>query len=330
MIRFLRLDLINWFFIVPALIAGWTLRGRYLSAVRRRAPIAPRFAPLSRRSTRTRSAAGLGVAIAGAGALVLALLRPQAIVTLRTPEYERQDLIVMLDRSISMRAHDVAPSRFSRATLELRNFLRHKPEGIDRVGLVGFADASVILSYLSGDADSLSFYLDWIDADPTVFFGTNIGAALQSAREVAAKDHRRTKKLYVLVSDGEDYGGELDRALARFRADGARIHCIGIGSDASVPIPVPRPDGREGWLRDDDGRLVQTKFDESTLRRVALATGGRYFRSTTGGDLARGLAAVVSSERTLAGWRTTAQYRDLYPLALGAGAVAIASLWLLL
>jgi Ca-activated chloride channel homolog len=330
MIRFLRLDLINWFLIVPALVAAWALGARYLRAMRRHEAIAPRFAALSRRTTRARAAAGLAFAVIGALALVVALLRPQAVVTVRTPEYERQDLIVMLDRSISMRAHDVAPSRFSRATLELRNFLRRKPAGIDRVGLVGFADASVILSYPSADADSLSFYLDWIDADPTVYFGTNIGAALQSARDVASKDDRRTKKVFVLVSDGEDYGGELDRALARFRADGARIHCIGIGSDASVPIPVREPDGREGWLRDESGRVVKTKFDESTLRRVASMTGGRYFRSTSGDDLARGLADVVAGERTVVGWRTTAQYRELYPVALGAGAIAVAWLWLLL
>jgi Ca-activated chloride channel family protein len=330
MIRFLRPDLLNWVLVVPVIVAGWALRGRYLGAMRRRAAMAPRFASLSRRSTRARSAAGLTIAIAAAAALVVALLRPQAVVTVRTPDYERQDLIVMLDRSISMRAHDIAPSRFSRATLELRNFLRDKPEGIDRVGLVGFADASVILSYLSADADSLAFYLDWIDADPTVYFGTNIGAALQSAREVAAKDHRRTKKLFVVVSDGEDYGGELERALAQFRAAGARIHCIGIGSEGRVPIPIRQEDGREAWLRDESGAVVKTTFDESTLRRIALTTGGRYFRSTRGDDLARGLADVVAGERTIAGWRTSAQYRDLYPAALGAAALAVAALWLLL
>src|SRR2546430_13151763 len=37
-------------------------------------------------------------------------------------------------------------SRFTRATLEIRNFLKHKPEAIDRVALVGFADASLVRS----------------------------------------------------------------------------------------------------------------------------------------------------------------------------------------
>ena len=97
----------------------------------------------------------------------------------------------MLDRSASMRAHDVAPSRFSRATQEIRTFLKNKPENIDRVGLVGFAGSSLILSYLTRDLDTVAFYLDWIENDPQNLMGTNIGAALKNALEVARKDDRK-------------------------------------------------------------------------------------------------------------------------------------------
>ncbi len=45
------------------------------------------------------------------------------------PELERQDLVILLDRSASMRAHDIKPSRFSRATLEIRNFLHAQAGG---------------------------------------------------------------------------------------------------------------------------------------------------------------------------------------------------------
>jgi hypothetical protein len=47
---------------------------------------------------------------------------------------------VILDRSVSMRARDVVPSRIERAVEETGAFLRVKPEGLDRVALVGFAD----------------------------------------------------------------------------------------------------------------------------------------------------------------------------------------------
>lgn len=328
--RLVRPDLLNWWIAVPLLVALWALHERYLRGVRRRSPVADRFAGLSRRSTAVRSAAVLAAGATAAAGLVFALTRPQALLAARRPEYERQDLILVLDRSASMRAHDIAPSRFLRATLEIRNFLRDKPDAIDRVGLVGFADASLVVSYLTSDIDSVLFYLDWIDGDPAVFFGTNIGAALKSAREVAQKDDRPTRKLFLLVSDGEDYGADLQNALATFRRESRPVHCIGVGSDSGMPIPLRQPGGQEAFLRDDAGRLVTTKFEESTLRRIAAATGGRYVRSTTGRELAGAIADIVKGERKLRGWRTSTEYRDLYPAGLAVAAAAGAVLWLLL
>jgi Ca-activated chloride channel homolog len=319
-----------WMLVVPVIVACWLLQDRYLRALRRRAPVLPRFARLSRRTSPRRRGAALGAAICTAAALVFALTRPQALLASRTPEYERQDLIVMLDRSASMRAHDVLPSRFTRATLEIRNFLKHKPEAIDRVALIGFADSSLVLSYPTSDVSSLFFYLDWIDGDPAVLLGTNIGAALTSAREVARKDDRPTRKIFLIVSDGEDYGEELPKALATFRADRLRVHCIGIGSDDEVPIPIPEPDGRESVLKDDNGRPVNTKYSETTLRRIAETTGGRYVRSSTGGELTDAIADIVKGERKLLGWKISTDYRDLYPAGLTTAAVAGAALWLLL
>jgi len=316
--------------VLPVFAACWALRAGYLRRLRRASPVPAHLAPLSRRTSFTREVLGLAVSVGAAAALVFALLRPQALLLQRTPEFERQDLIVMLDRSASMRAHDIEPSRFSRATLELRNFLQHKPDAIDRVGLVGFADSSLILSYLTRDTDNISFYLDWIDRDPETLLGTDIGAALKSALEVAKKDNRPTRKIFLLVSDGEDFGSELRAQLAIFRSEGLRVHCIGIGSDREVAVPVLQPDGQEQPLRDEGGRVVRTKFTEATLRDIARATNGRYLRSTSGSELARGIDEIVSGERKVLGWRTSTDYRDLYPAGLAAAGAAGAALWLLL
>lgn len=349
--RLLRPDLADWAVAVPILVALWALGVAYVRATRRRAPVADRFAGLSRRSSPARSGAVVVCGVAASVGLVFALLRPQALVAAREPDYERQDVVFMLDRSASMRAHDVAPSRFLRATAEIRGFLRNKPDTIDRVGLVGFADAAVVLSYLTSDIDSVLFYLDWVDDDPTPLLGTNIGAALRSAREVAMKDDRSTRKIFILVSDGEDYGTELDDALSTFRDENLRVHTIGIGSDNEVPTPLRvaargaedergrgpasreerrGPGFSEVWLRDDAGRVVTTRFEESTLRRIAATTGGRYVRSTAGGELSRVIGDIVKGERKQVGWRTSTEYRDLYRVGLGAAGVAGGALWLLL
>jgi Ca-activated chloride channel family protein len=328
--KFLRPEYLGWWQVLPVIVAVWAIRYQYVARLRRRDGTAARFAGLSRRSTWRRETAVLMLALLSGGALVFALARPQAMLTRRTPEYVRQDLVLMLDRSASMRAHDVSPSRFDRATAEIQHFLRNKPEGIDRVGLVGFASSSLILSYLTGDLETVAFYLDWISQDPQALLGTDIGAALKNAREVARKDDRETAKVFLLISDGEDYGGELARQMASYRADGQRVHCIGIGSDDEVPVPVIRPDGREIYLRDEGGQVVRTKYEEATLRQIAAETGGRYVRSTSGGELSRTIADIVKGERRIQGWRTTTEYRDLYPLSLAAAALAAALLWLLL
>jgi len=327
--RFLRPDLIPWWEVLPVLVACWALHYHYLSSVRRRTTELPRFRRLSHRWTGGREVLSLGAALLAAGALVFALVRPQALLAQRVPEYERQDLVIMLDRSASMRAHDIQPSRFSRAVLEIRNFLQHKPDAVDRVGLVGFADASLILSYLTADVDNIDFYLDWIDKDTQAFLGTDIAAALKSARDVAVKDKRDTKKIFLLVSDGEDYGSELARQVAQFKSDGYRVHCIGIGTDGEVPVPILGPNGRETPLLDEAGRPVKTKFSEATLRQIAAQTGGRFVRSTTGGELARTIGEIVNGERRVLGWRTATEYRDLYPMSLALAGVAAMALWLL-
>ena len=330
MLRFLRPEFAIWWQLLPVLLACCTIQVLYLAYVRRRMRIAPRFARLSRRAGWVRVGAASLAAMVMGGCIVFALARPQASLTERSPEYERQDLVLILDRSASMRAHDIVPSRFSRAVAEIKNFLEHKPESIDRVGLVGFAGGSLVLSYLTNDLNTVAFFLDWVDQDPQTLLGTNIGAALKNATEVATKDDRKTRKIFLLISDGEDYGADLERQVAQYRAAGLHIHCIGIGSDNEVPIPVREPDGREAPLRDEDGRVVRTRFEESTLRQIAAATGGEYVRSTTGGELTTAISELALSERNIVVWRTTTDYRDLYPEALGAAAAAGVMLWMLL
>jgi len=329
-VRFLRPEFASWWQILPVLLAACSIRFLYARRQRHLAPVAQRFRRQSRRSTWMREVSVLLLTAVAGGALVFALVRPQAQLTTRTPQYEREDLVIMLDRSSSMRAHDVTPSRFARATQEIRTFLKNKPENIDRVGLVGFASSSLILSYLTRDLDTVAFYLDWIEGDPQNLMGTNIGAALKNALEVARKDDRKTRKIFVLLSDGEDYGGEVNRQLAVYRQEGHHINTIGIGSDDEVPVPELMPDGREIPLRDESGRIVRTRFEETMLRDLATNTGGRYLRSRTGGDLAKALHEIEAGERKLVGYRTTTEYRDLYPASLMAAAAAVAALWLFL
>jgi Ca-activated chloride channel family protein len=308
-----------WLLAVPVAALFWWRHFAY----KRRAQIAILGGEhLSRRSRPRRDLAVLCLATFTLLLLAAAMTRPQLRREVRLPVFAKRDLVLLLDRSISMAARDVRPSRFGRAIAEIRNFLAHKPDGIDRVALVAFAGTSVVLSYPTDDVASLDFYLQWLRDDHSALFGTDIAGALTSAMTVIRRDPQAVPPVIVVVSDGDDDTARVEAAAAAVTRAGIRVHAIGIGSDRSVPMPVATTGGREEFLRDDDGQLLLTKFDERTLQHLATLTGGLYFRSTSGGELAVALDRIASLERPQVAWRTTVDYRDVYRVLLAAATVA--------
>ena len=325
--RILRPDLAVWLLAIPTALACWVLHFRYKWRQRQLGASAGSGGGRhSRRTTALRDVGVLTLTIVAIALLTTAMMRPQIRRERHRPLFDRRDLVLILDRSVSMRARDVVPSRFERAIQEIQTFLRRKPDVIDRVALVGFATASVILSYPTDDIESLSFYLEWVRDDPTPLFGTDIGTALETALAVVGRDAQRVSPVFVLISDGDDEGPQLVRAMARVTRAGIRINCIGIGSDAPVPMPVPGESAPDDLLRDDSGHVMLTRLDETTLRSVASTTGGLYFRSVTGAELLSALDRIAVEERRQVGLTTTVEYQDVH-LPLLAMAVAV-SLWL--
>jgi Ca-activated chloride channel family protein len=322
--RFLYPQMAVWLLAVPATLLLCVARSLYRRWSRRREGIQPRFTRVSRRSGYGREAAVTLFACGAVLLLVGAAARPQLLREQREPEYERQDLVVILDRSVSMRARDVTPSRAERALSELKTFLQRKPAEINRVGLVGFAATPLVLSYFTTDVSSLLFYLDWLKDDPSILYGTDIGAAVTSALEVASHDKQPGRKLFLVISDGEDDGATLGSAVAAARQRGIRIHCIGIGSADEALIPVSRAGERDVFLRDDTGRLVKTQFNEASLKAVAAATNGRYLRSQTTGDVLAALDSVVQADLRRIGTRTVYAYLDIHHLLLAGALAAVA------
>lgn len=327
--RFLHPEYVTWFAALPLLVAVWALHGRTRARFRR-AALPPSLRRLSRLTTWRRDLLIGALAVTTFAATVFALMRPQVLRESSVPQYAREDLVIVLDHSASMGARDVPPSRFARAVQEIKAFLRDKPDIIDRVGLVEFSGTSLILSHLTRDVDSLSFYLDWIRESPEVRYGTDIGGALATARELVRKDDKDTTKVFLIISDGADQGTALPRELAAVVTERTRVYTVGVGADPNAIVPVVNQDGVETLLENDAGDPLAAGFDESTLRDVAAQTGGRYVRSTTGADLGIALQDLVRRERPLLAMKTTTEYRDLYRESLIAAALAAGALLLLL
>jgi Ca-activated chloride channel family protein len=196
-------------------------------------------------------------------------------------EVKRQgvDIVVALDVSDSMLVEDAEAggmlSRLDRAKREIVDLLRLM-EG-DRVGLVAFAGTAFLECPLTLDYSAAEIFLEALDTDLIPVKGTALGEAIRTSLE-AFEGGSQESRAIILITDGEDHIGEALDAAEEAKADGVRIFTIGIGRDEGAPIPAPGG----GFRKDRRGEMILSRLDETTLQKIALATGGRYVRSVTG------------------------------------------------
>ena len=214
---------------------------------------------------------------AGLALLAVALAQPQCGSHTEVVKRTGVDVVVALDASRSMLARDVQPSRIERARLELITLL-DQLKG-DRVGLVVFAGSAFIQSPLTTDYDAAKLFLRAVDPREMPQGGTDIGGALELCREVLENGGGASRdRVIVLLSDGEDFGGDVDRAVAELKAAGIRVFAVGIGSESGEPIPLLDESGAvTGYKKDANGNTVLTRLDKADLARIAEATGGELF-----------------------------------------------------
>jgi len=104
--------------------------------------------------------------------------------------------------------------------------------------------------------------------------GTAIGLGLANAVN-RIKDGKAKSKVIILLTDGSNNRGDIAPVSAAEIAKtfGIRVYAIGVGSHGMVRVPVPTPLGMQY-------QLMESEFDEQTLKDIANITGGKYFRAT--------------------------------------------------
>ncbi len=224
----------------------------------------------------------LVLAVLGAAA---ALAQPRWGRSQETVKRKGVDVVLVLDASLSMGAHDVSPSRMAVAKILVRRLVQAMPG--NRVALVGAEGDGLVLSPLTTDAAVLDLLLDGLAPGSLPTPGTELGNALDQVLQLfppGGKTHRAA----ILISDGEDHGGGLANRLTALSEAGVAVHTIGVGTPAGAPVPVPGQPGAN--KRREDGSLVISRLHEEVLEQIARATGGVYLRAT---DPARDLSPIV-------------------------------------
>jgi Ca-activated chloride channel family protein len=181
------------------------------------------------------------------------------------------DVVVAFDVSRSMDAADSAPSRLRRALRVAEGLVREA--SAVRLGLVLFAGDAYVALPLTQDSDAFLAYLAALDTDLVSKAGSDVARGLDVAGRVFDPRSERARQV-VLLSDGEHADGDLESALATLRSLGVRVVAVGFGTAEGSAVPGPGGDP----LVDDEGRVVHSARADATLRRIAQATDGAYFR----------------------------------------------------
>jgi Ca-activated chloride channel family protein len=216
------------------------------------AELMPSVAPRRAGWRRHAAVVGYGSALA---ALLVALAKPQ--ITHAVPT-EQARVIIATDRSGSMLADDVSPTRLAAAKKAAGTFLDAVPDSL-RVGAVAFNQKAEVLQSPTRDHDAVREALQSVKAAGTTATGDAIKTALDSIKGNAPA-------AIVLLSDGKSVRGS-DPVAAAEEA-----------KQRKIPIYTVALGTAQGTI--NDGQPVPP--DPQTLAKIAELTGGRAF---TAGDV---------------------------------------------
>lgn len=288
------------------------------------------LAAYSRRTARLARGLGLGAGrlawklplrlVAGA-LLLLAWLGPALGVRQQAVRSSGQDVWLLVDVSRSMDAADVAPTRLLRTQAMLSELAAAFPA--DRLGLIVFGSQAYVQCPLTYDLASLQLFINTLSTKLTAPGPTTLRAPLdllltRLAPPTGAGSAPPRAVAAVLVSDGEDFGENLEPVLRTLGRTGARVYTVGVGTAAGSPVPAA---GAKTSLRDAQGRPVVSRLREAPLLQVAAQTGGQYVALN---DRDNGLPTLLTSLRNLppaaaaATARTVAVADNRYRYPLGA------------
>ncbi|HYI13644.1 MAG TPA: VWA domain-containing protein [Thermoanaerobaculia bacterium] len=258
--------------------------------------------------------------------LIAALARPQRVTKLASSDRFGIDIVIALDASGSMAAEDFRPrNRFTVAKDLIGDFVRGRTD--DRIGLVTFGSRAATRVPITYDRRITEGILDKAELGEHGN-GTAIGHALATSVNRLRKSRTRSRVI-ILVTDGVNNSGSIEpRVAAQLAAQsGIKVYTIGVGSEGPVPLPVKRQNPFTGEI-ETIYTHIRGELDEPTLRAIAAATGGEFFRATD----ARALALVLERIDALEKTRLTSPRREQivelygYPLIAGLAFLGLALL----
>jgi Ca-activated chloride channel family protein len=203
--------------------------------------------------------------------VIIVLARPQSTNRWQNVNTEGIDIMIALDISGSMLAQDLRPNRLEASKNVAIEFVSGRET--DRMGLVVYSGESFTQCPLTSDHAVLINLFRDIQSG-MIEDGTAIGMGLANAIN-RLKDSKAQSKVIILLTDGVNNRGAIAPLTAAEIAKtfGIRVYTIGVGTHGMAPVPVQTPYGTRY-------QNAKVEIDEETLKQIAAATDGRYFRAT--------------------------------------------------
>jgi len=278
MLRFDNLLYLHLLWLIPVLILFYVSVFRWKKRAMARFGNLDLIKKLSQSISQKRRITKIILLISAVIFMIFALAKPQIGTKLEQVRREGVDILVAMDVSLSMKAEDVKPNRLEKAKHAVGKII-DLLDG-DRIGLIAFAGTPFVQCPLTLDYGAAKMFLDIMDTDLIPTPGTAIGEAILKAAETFESRERKYKVL-ILITDGEDHEGEPVKAAEMAEKEGVVIYTVGIGTVEGDPIPLYNETGMNlGHKKDREGHVVTSKLDELSLEKIALHTGGKYYRAT--------------------------------------------------
>lgn len=210
--------------------------------------------------------------------ITVLLLLLLAVVAMSGPSWKRlpspadhvnDDLVIVLDLSLSMYVEDVSPSRFVRAKQKVNDLLINRDEG--QTALVVYAGDAHVVTPLTDDSETIQHLLGSLEPRMMPIQGSNIDHALKTALELITQGAIGAGRI-LLLTDGIE---SLNLATLIWDHE-TSVHVVGVGTEVGGAIPIRGANGELSYWRNSLGSTVIAALDREKLRDLARITGGSY------------------------------------------------------
>ena len=213
------------------------------------------------------------VLILAFGFLVIGLVNPKIGTKSETVKREGIDIVFAVDVSKSMLCEDVAPSRLEK-TKQIVSQIINQLVG-DRIGIVAYAGSAFPVLPITTDYGVAKMFLQSMNPSMVSSQGTSLDEAIKLS-STYFDDDKKTSKLLILISDGEDHSEGASDVAEEASKLGLKIITIGIGTAKGGPIPLKENGRVLSFKRDQNNAVVVTKLNEESLKVISKNTKGGY------------------------------------------------------